>query len=399
MKKIIFFFLLLLITNISIAQWIQVSDTLYISSFAKSGNNLIASTTGIYVSTNNGNNWALYAFSSTSINTLAVSGNSVFGAAFYGGLYMSTNNGINWPSTPQNSMSINGLEINQSYLYTAGGLGGGFYRSSNNGINWSEILPAGYLPYALAVKDSNIFASYIDNIMYNAFVVRSTNNGNSWTELASGLPNDIISCIGFSNLNVFAGCCNRKIYYSTNNGTIWYLSTLNNLTTYCFSYIGDNVFIASDYGFWLSTNNGLNWIQKDEGFTGHPIIKTLFIANNYIFASSGRIWRRPLSELITGFENNNLNLPDKYFLYQNYPNPFNPITKIDYDLPKDGNVKLIIYDIIGREIKSLVNEFKQAGNYTVEFNGNNLASGIYFYKIQVEGGKRYTTVKKMILLK
>lgn len=93
-------------------------------------------------------------------------------------------------------------------------------------------------------------------------------------------------------------------------------------------------------------------------------------------------------------------VPTTYSLSQNYPNPFNPVTKINYDLPKDGKVKLVIFDILGREIKSLVNnEFKTAGRYTVEFNGTQFASGIYFYRIQVEDGKGYTAVKKMVLVK
>jgi hypothetical protein len=93
-------------------------------------------------------------------------------------------------------------------------------------------------------------------------------------------------------------------------------------------------------------------------------------------------------------------LPIEYNLSQNYPNPFNPNTKINYELPKDGKVKLVIYDILGRQIKSLVNnEFKTAGRYTVEFNGSQFASGVYFYRIQVEGGKGYTAVKKMVLVK
>jgi len=98
--------------------------------------------------------------------------------------------------------------------------------------------------------------------------------------------------------------------------------------------------------------------------------------------------------------NETLSVPMVYSLSQNYPNPFNPVTKINYELPKDGKVKLVIYDILGREIKSLVNnEFKQAGKYTVEFNGTQYASGVYFYRIQVDGGNRYTAVKKMVLIK
>jgi tetratricopeptide (TPR) repeat protein len=93
-------------------------------------------------------------------------------------------------------------------------------------------------------------------------------------------------------------------------------------------------------------------------------------------------------------------LPTTYSLSQNYPNPFNPVTKINYELPKDGKVRLVIYDILGRQIKSLVNnEFKTAGRYTVEFNGSQFASGVYFYRIQVEDGKGFTAVKKMVLIK
>lgn len=99
--------------------------------------------------------------------------------------------------------------------------------------------------------------------------------------------------------------------------------------------------------------------------------------------------------------NNETNvIPENYSLSQNYPNPFNPVTKINYELPKDGKVKLVIYDILGREVKSLVNnEFKTAGRYTVEFNGTQFASGVYFYRIQVEDGKGFTAVKKMVLVK
>lgn len=93
-------------------------------------------------------------------------------------------------------------------------------------------------------------------------------------------------------------------------------------------------------------------------------------------------------------------LPTTYSLSQNYPNPFNPVTKINYELPKDGRVKLVIYDILGRQMISLVNnEFKSAGRYTVEFNGTQFASGVYFYRIQVEDGKGFTAVKKMVLVK
>lgn len=92
----------------------------------------------------------------------------------------------------------------------------------------------------------------------------------------------------------------------------------------------------------------------------------------------------------------NINLPKKFDLQQNYPNPFNPVTNIKYNLPKDVFVKIKIYDILGREIKTLVNEFKQAGSYLISFNGSEFASGVYFYRI--EAGS-FIQVKRMVLVK
>jgi hypothetical protein len=89
-------------------------------------------------------------------------------------------------------------------------------------------------------------------------------------------------------------------------------------------------------------------------------------------------------------------IPTRFDLKQNYPNPFNPVTNIKYDLPKDVFVTVKIYDILGREIKTLVNEFKNAGSYIISFNGSELASGIYFYRIQAGS---FVSVKRMVLVK
>jgi hypothetical protein len=89
-------------------------------------------------------------------------------------------------------------------------------------------------------------------------------------------------------------------------------------------------------------------------------------------------------------------LPQQYFLNQNYPNPFNPITTISYSLPKRSLVQIKIFDILGKEIATLVNEQKSTGTYSVQFNGSALASGIYFYKMQAGS---FTETKKLILLK
>jgi hypothetical protein len=104
---------------------------------------------------------------------------------------------------------------------------------------------------------------------------------------------------------------------------------------------------------------------------------------------------------VTGISNNNQNIPDKFALYQNYPNPFNPETKIKFDIPSNvrretSDIKLIIYDILGKEIATLVNESLQPGTYEVTFDASNLSSGMYFYRLTAS---EYTNTKKLILLK
>jgi len=98
---------------------------------------------------------------------------------------------------------------------------------------------------------------------------------------------------------------------------------------------------------------------------------------------------------LTGITINN-SLPFAYSLSQNFPNPFNPSTVIKYAIPRAGIVKMVVYDILGRQVALLVNELKQPGNYEVKFDALNFASGVYFYKI--EAGD-FTSVKKMLLLK
>ena len=98
----------------------------------------------------------------------------------------------------------------------------------------------------------------------------------------------------------------------------------------------------------------------------------------------------------TGITQNGSNVPSEYALMQNYPNPFNPTTNIKFDIPEQGFVSLKVYDVVGKEIATLVNETKSAGSYIVDFDGSNLSSGAYFYRLEVGS---FTAVKRMILLK
>jgi len=101
--------------------------------------------------------------------------------------------------------------------------------------------------------------------------------------------------------------------------------------------------------------------------------------------------------------------PSDYVLKQNYPNPFNPSTTIKFGLPEKSNVVLTVYNSLGAEVVTLVNEVREAGSYEIEFNANNFSSGIYYYKIEIgipsasspqeQAGQNFIETKKMILLK
>ncbi|MEZ4689112.1 MAG: T9SS type A sorting domain-containing protein [Ignavibacteria bacterium] len=125
----------------------------------------------------------------------------------------------------------------------------------------------------------------------------------------------------------------------------------------------------------FSVNDSIGWITGGGG----KIIKT----------TNG-------GQTLVGISNSSSNSINKYALSQNYPNPFNPVTKIKYDIPFDGKVGIKIFDISGRLINTLVNEYKVAGRFETDFHGENLSSGVYYYRI--ESGE-FSQVRKMILIK
>ncbi len=100
--------------------------------------------------------------------------------------------------------------------------------------------------------------------------------------------------------------------------------------------------------------------------------------------------------LLTSVNEDNLNVPTSFELSQNYPNPFNPSTSIKYSIPKNSFVSIKVYDIIGNEVRSLVNQDKAAGSYEIKFDASNMPSGVYFYSIQAGS---FSQTKKMILMK
>ena len=145
-------------------------------------------------------------------------------------------------------------------------------------------------------------------------------------------------------------------------------------------------------------NTGGLWTPADSGLTdGYTYCLAVNGSTLFAGALDGEIWQRPLSEVVTAVnEKYKGNVVNNFKLNQNYPNPFNPTTTISYQIPHNEFVTIRIYDALGREVQTLLNENKNAGSYNISFNGVNLSSGIYFY--QLKAGN-YISIKKMVLMK
>jgi hypothetical protein len=200
----------------------------------------------------------------------------------------------------------------------------------------------------------------------------------------------------------------KGVYRSTDNGTTWTQTTLNNKSIHSLTVLGNNILAGTEYydGLYISTDNGVSWSLKNEGLTSVNGVYSLLIANNFIFAgtSNKSVYRRPLSEIIS-IQNISTEIPSTYSLQQNYPNPFNPSTKIKFDIPAlgfplgrgaGGMTVIRVYNILGKEIETLVNEKLNPGTYEVIFNASQYPSGVYFYRLISDG---YNETKRMLLIK
>ncbi len=152
------------------------------------------------------------------------------------------------------------------------------------------------------------------------------------------------------------------------------------------------------FGESVSSNSKLKSIVGDQ-LIGNS-------ANTGSIISSGFFSNTLFALIITGKNNEMLNNPSSFELYQNYPNPFNPSTNIKFSLPVQSNIKVVIYDLLGRKVKTLLDEIRPAGNIIIQWNGENefntkVSSGIYFYSLNALGidNNKFTSFKKMILLK
>ena len=152
-----------------------------------------------------------------------------------------------------------------------------------------------------------------------------------------------------------------------------------------------------------TTDGGTSWSDLTDELPGSTSFGSMFFTDDttgYLVGPRGKIIKTTTGGekkiVTTAIKVEDTFVPSAYKLYQNYPNPFNPATTIRFDVPEESKVVLKVYDILGREVATLVNEVKHAGNYKISFNASDFASSVYFFRLQAGS---FTNTKKMILLR
>ncbi|HVN48322.1 MAG TPA: T9SS type A sorting domain-containing protein, partial [Bacteroidota bacterium] len=379
-----------------------------ISALAFFNSNLYAGDNGILLSTNNGISWTAATSTIPYISSFAMSGTNLFaGLKFSTGILRSTNNGINWTllDSGLTNANVTCFTVSGSNIFAGDGqTGHGVFLSTNNGTSWISVnsgLTNTWI-YSLAASSNGNGTATIFAGTQNGGVFRSTNNGTSWTLPSSDLSTNIVFSLLVDGTNLFAGA-GGGVFLSTDNGTSWHVTGLTNANVSCLAISGENLFAGTIYsavsngGIFLSTDHGANWASVNTGLT-NTNISSLAVSETDLFAGTygSGTWRRSISEMVTAVKGTENQPPTTFSLLQNYPNPFNPTTTIRYSAGTYGRTSIKVYDILGREVATLVNETKAAGTYHVIFDASKLPSGVYFYQLQTGG---YSETKKLLLVK
>jgi hypothetical protein len=404
---------------------------------------------GMFISSNGGENWesSNYGLVPCPVMGLAEIGQTVFAATGGEGVYFTQNSGSYWKPLNNGLVNFNILDIkadgnnlclaNPNGLYTSTDLGlnwvgrgwhgdvialqgnyifdgtsafnnsgnrpkgeqdkpGGIYVSSDFGVTW-QLKLLNYSAYCFIENGNNVYTGLWGR------VYMTSNYGDNWTNIGTGLPYEPVVSMLMHNGYIFAGTQNNGIYRLNRSDSTWVQSNtgLTDPSVNSLCSEGNMIFAGTNDYVYESTDEGANWSVMLTGIPNNTKINSLIADPYNVFASTSDkgVWKLPAAIIITFLNNHNTELPINFSLYQNYPNPFNPSTKIKFNLPSsasNSSVKLVIYDVLGREVITLINRQLNPGTYEIDWNASDYPSGVYFYKLTAGD---FSSVKKMVLEK
>jgi len=384
----------------------------------------------VWKTINRGNTWTSASqqlSASNYLRSLAISpsNSNVLYTADQTHMWKTTTGGGTWSSItlPSTSTSVTYIAVKNTDPNTLWITYGGYvdgqkvYESTNGGSSWTSIaslangfpnLPVMSIVYYKKATDRNVLFVGTD---VGVYVKNGTNN---WESFNSGLPNVVVSELeilytgggdklragtfgrGLWETNIDAALPVELVSFTSsvkNNSVMLNWSTATEVNNYGFdierSVISNEVRNLSWEKIGFVNGNGnsnstKNYEYEDKNInSGKYLYKLKQIDNDGQYSYSGIV------EV-------DLGLPKEFVLSQNYPNPFNPTTTIKWQAPVSGFQTLIIYDVLGNEVSTLVNEYREAGSYEVEFSANNFVSGVYYY--QLKAGS-FTQTRKMAFVK
>ena len=311
---------------------------------------------GVYRSENEGLTWTKVGILREQMHSLVLHPSGAMFAGTDTAVYRSTDAGKTWMPAGLAQGNVNGLAGTADGWVYAAIAGKGLFRSSNEGVGWkgASTMYIGEALDVMAGANNEIVALGSER----GAVIRSTDHGETWVAMNKGLEYDQIHCFTFAGPDKYLCAGSAGGYLWDSILKEWKLLPTSGLPD---SYINGFAHGPSGYVYaWM--------------YSG-------------LFRSADRLTDVPLSGGA---------IPGEFRLEQNYPNPFNPSTLVKYQLPVASFVDLKVYDILGREIMALVNEWKGPGRYEARWDGSGQPSGVYIYRL-VAGD--FQSVRKMALIK
>jgi len=365
-----------------------------------------------YKTTNGGTNWTLINSGNFCyINTIQfLDENTGYAGGGYTGpqpqydkgqfILKTTNGGVDWTNAWWMIISELPVDIDIKDLHFINAETGwacenrhSILKTTNGGLNFTFHGIAIYF-YMKAIFFVNSLTGWVAGD--SGRIANTTNGGISWA-MQPNLMTQTINSLYFLNEQTGYACNSAGYLFTTTNaGTNWTSTQIASSSMNSIFYNNENQgwiagvdkIIGYDTSFFISYSSGGN-------------LKSIsFCDSLHGWACGGSHMLYTATGGVTGISSNNNSIPAEYILEHNYPNPFNPYTTISYGLPKNGTVKLTVYNLLGKKVETLVNEeFKNAGRYSITFNSRELPSGIYFYVLEVNDGREFRMVKKMLLIK